>query len=80
MKGVAVSLNVLFDGVTKGSKELYNGLPALSLDGQALATAITVHLVRPACTPTAKGTPPWTLHCSRPGHGLCHRYAERCVR
>ena len=38
-------LDVLFDSVTKGSEKLYDGLPALSLDGQALATAITAHLV-----------------------------------
>ena len=48
VKEVTASLNVLFDGVMKGSEKLYDGLPALSLDGQALATAITAHLARPA--------------------------------
>ena len=50
-KDVTASLDVLFDGVTKGSEELYDGLPALSLDGQALATAITTHLARPTLPP-----------------------------
>ena len=48
---VTASLDVLFDGVMKGSGKLYDGLPALSLDGQALATAITAHLARPAIPP-----------------------------
>ena len=33
---VTASLNVLFDGVTKGPGRLYDGLPALPLDSQAL--------------------------------------------
>ena len=45
---MTTSRNVLFDSITKGSKKLYDGLPALSLDGQALAAAIIAHLARPA--------------------------------
>ena len=43
---MTASLNVLFGSVTKGSGKLYDGLPALSLDGQVLAAAITAHLAR----------------------------------
>ena len=48
MREVTALLNTLFDGVMNGSEKLYDGLPALSLDGQALAVAITTHLERPA--------------------------------
>ena len=44
----AASLNALLALVTEGSEKLYDGLSAWSLDGQALAVAITAHLARPA--------------------------------
>ena len=41
-------MDILLAGVTEGSEKLYDGLPASSLDGQALAVTITDHLARPA--------------------------------
>ena len=40
-------LYTLFDSITKGSGKLYDGLPALCLDGQVLAVVITTHLTQP---------------------------------
>ena len=54
---MTVSLDVLFDGVVKGSEELYDGLPALSLDGQVVATAITAHLAQLVLPPL------WVVLC-----------------
>ena len=47
-------LNALLDEVTAGSELLYDGLSALSLDGQALALAIEAHLGRPAIPPPSE--------------------------
>ena len=47
-------LDALLDEVTAGSELLYDGLSALSLDGQALALAIETHLGRPAIPPPSE--------------------------
>ena len=70
MREVTALLNTLFDGVMNGSEKLYDGLPALSLDGQALAVAITAH--GPSCAAGdsfASGAPPRSLCCGRLMHG-----------
>ena len=64
---VTASLNTLFDSITKGSEKLHDGLPALSLDGQALAVAITANLARPAIPRTLlRGL---CMCCGGPMHG-----------
>ena len=68
-------LNVLFDGVTKESGMLYDGLPALSLDGQALAAVITAHLARPAIPP-----PRVLLRGLYTAAGLCMERATGALR
>ena len=50
-RDVRKHLEALLAEVTVGSKRLYDGLSALSLDGQPLALAIEAHLGRPALPP-----------------------------
>ena len=73
------SLDSLPAGVAEGSEKLYNGLPALSLDGQALAVAITTHLGRPVIPPESSSTDtsPRSLRCGRPMFGPSDGHATR---
>ena len=48
MRDVRAALASLLAEVSVGSELLYDGLPALSLDEQPLATATVAHLARPA--------------------------------
>ena len=66
VRDVRMHLAVLLDSVTVGSEQLYDGLPARSLDGQALAIAINAHLGRPAMPPLAE-----LLHGLCDAAGLC---------
>ena len=66
IRDVRTHLAVLLDGVTVRSEQLYDGLPAQSLDGQALAIAINAHLERPAMPPPAE-----LLHGLCGAAGLC---------
>ena len=43
---MTTSLDSLFNSMMKGSKELYDGLLAVSLNGQALVLAIMTHLAQ----------------------------------
>ena len=47
LRDVRTALSGLLAEVSVGSKLLYDGLPASSLDGQLLDTAIVAHLARP---------------------------------
>ena len=75
LKEVTASLKVLFDGVPNRSEKLYDGLPALSLDGQALAAAITAHLARPAIP-----SPRTLLRGLCAAAGLCMERATDALR
>ena len=69
------SLDSLLAGVAEGSGKLYDGLPALSLDGQALAVAITTHLGRPVIPPA-----PTLLRGLCAAAGLCLDRATGTLR
>ena len=53
-RDVSRRLDALLAEVTVGSERLYDGLPASSLDGQALTLAIKAHLGRPAIPPPSE--------------------------
>ena len=74
VRDVRTHLAALLDGVTVGSERLYDGLPARSLDGQALAIAIAAHLGRPAMPPPAE-----LLHGLCEAAGLCVEQATESL-
>ena len=60
LRAVCVAVDRLCAEVMAGSELLYDGIPAVSLDGQLLAAAIAVHLACPSISEVG-GAPRWSL-------------------